>query len=127
MESTEIGQMIKVLRKQRELTQMELAERIDVSFQQVQKYENGKTQITLQRLSEITKALDVPITVFFKEKSFSRVSDKPGSYSAQEDLLFRVTNEEAVFLKLFRKIRNKKVKDSILKLFKGIIELESEK
>ncbi len=104
MESTEIGQMIKVLRKQRELTQMEPAERIDVSFQQVQKYENGKTQITLQRLS-----------------------DKPGSYSAQEDLLFRVTNEEAVFLKLFRKIRNKKVKDSILKLFKGIIELESEK
>ena len=127
MEPKEIGQKIKKFRKQRELTQMELAERINVSFQQVQKYENGRTQITLHRLSAVAKALNLPITSFLEEKTTLKLSEEPGSYSSQEQILFRVTKEEVTVLKLFRKIRNKKVKDGILKLFKGIIELELDK
>jgi transcriptional regulator with XRE-family HTH domain len=43
-----------------------LAERIGVSFQQIQKYEKGATRITVMRLQQISGALGVNITVFFE-------------------------------------------------------------
>ncbi len=123
MDPRRIGQKIKQLRKQRNLTQMELAERINVSFQQVQKYENGETQITLQRLWAISNALYVPITAFWQDFP-QKISEEAGSYSAQEQIVFWLNKEEASFINLYRKIRSKKVKDGIMKLLKGIIELE---
>ena len=41
-----IGQQIKRFRKIKRLTQNDLAEKLGVSFQQIQKYENGKNRIS---------------------------------------------------------------------------------
>ena len=40
MKKEKLGQKIRKLRNENGLTQSELAEKIDVSFQQIQKYEN---------------------------------------------------------------------------------------
>jgi transcriptional regulator with XRE-family HTH domain len=47
------------------LTLHELASRVGVSFQQLQKYETGDTRIPASRLHEIAQVLAVPITWFF--------------------------------------------------------------
>ena len=47
------------------LSQTELADRIGVTFQQVQKYEKGVNRIGAGRLQRISEALEVPISFFF--------------------------------------------------------------
>ncbi|MCK4486139.1 MAG: helix-turn-helix transcriptional regulator, partial [Desulfobacterales bacterium] len=71
-----IGLKIKQIRKSWGLSQIELAERIGISFQQIQKYEKGSTRISVMRLQQISKALGVNITAFFEEgKRAPQVSD----------------------------------------------------
>ena len=65
----EISKRLKSLRISRGLSQTELAKHIGVTFQQVQKYENGRNRITPGRLFDAAQALDVPITFFYTDES----------------------------------------------------------
>lgn len=60
-----VGQNIRICRLQRNLTQTELGERIGVSFQQVQKYENGANRVGASRLTLVANALQVSLTSLF--------------------------------------------------------------
>jgi len=62
------GAQIVLLRKAKGISQERLAEACGITFQQVQKYENGKNRISVSRLSMIADALDVPVEVFFPKK-----------------------------------------------------------
>lgn len=62
-----VGKKIRALRHIRNLTQQQLADKIDVKFQQVQKYETGANRVSASRLSNIAAALDAPITAFFPD------------------------------------------------------------
>jgi transcriptional regulator with XRE-family HTH domain len=55
-----VGSRIRKFRKGRDMSQGELGEKIDVTFQQVQKYENGKNRVGASRLQMISTALGVP-------------------------------------------------------------------
>ena len=57
----EVGQRIKALRAQCGMTQQKLADLTGVTFQQVQKYENGKNRISAGRLKRISEVLGVDI------------------------------------------------------------------
>ncbi len=48
------------------MSQTALAEKLNISFQQVQKYENGTNRVGSGRLWHISKALDVPISYFYE-------------------------------------------------------------
>ena len=62
-----VGTRLKTLRLQRGWSQTALAERVDLTFQQIQKYENGSNRISVSRLVEFAQALHVPIAFFFEE------------------------------------------------------------
>ena len=64
-EDVEIGRKIRALRLQRGLSQSGLAEGIDLTFQQVQKYEKGANRVSAGRLQRIADLLNVPITFFY--------------------------------------------------------------
>ena len=51
---------IKEIRKSKNITQEQLSKAIGVSRSVISKYENGTIPITLETISEIAKALDVP-------------------------------------------------------------------
>jgi transcriptional regulator with XRE-family HTH domain len=61
-----VGQNIRILRQDRRMSQTELARKIDVTFQQVQKYENGTNRVGSGRLFKIASTFGVPITAFFE-------------------------------------------------------------
>ncbi len=61
-----VGQRIKARRQSLRMTQTQLAEQIGVTFQQVQKYENGSNRVSAARLWQIAEAFDVAITFFFE-------------------------------------------------------------
>ena len=46
--------------------QPQLAERVGIKFQQIQKYETGANRISASRLWDISDALDVPVSFFFE-------------------------------------------------------------
>ena len=48
------------------MTQQQLAERVGIKFQQIQKYETGANRISASRLWDIADALEVPVSFFFE-------------------------------------------------------------
>ena len=54
-----IGERLKKARKDKHLTQEQLAEKIDVSIAFLSRIERGSSQINLKRLSQICEILDV--------------------------------------------------------------------
>ncbi len=48
------------------MTQQQLAEKVGIKFQQIQKYETGANRISASRLWDIAEALEVPISFFFE-------------------------------------------------------------
>jgi transcriptional regulator with XRE-family HTH domain len=61
-----VGRNIRILRQDRGMSQTALGRKIDVTFQQVQKYENGTNRVGSGRLFKIASILGVPITAFFE-------------------------------------------------------------
>jgi len=125
-----IGEKIKSLRKSWGLSQLDLAERIGISFQQIQKYEKGATKISVTRLYQISKALGTDIKYFFLEKANDlKLSDSSTGYMSGMDALDTpqpLDKDEILLLKLFRKIGNKKLRESIFKQLRGIIDMENQ-
>jgi transcriptional regulator with XRE-family HTH domain len=64
-----VGKRIRLRRVQLGLSQTELGKKLGVTFQQVQKYENGANRVSASRLYEISTALDVPIIFFFMDSA----------------------------------------------------------
>jgi transcriptional regulator with XRE-family HTH domain len=126
-----IGLKVKGLRKSHGLSQIELAEKINLSFQQVQKYEKGITAISVFRLQQIAEAFGVPISNFFEEEKQSlKVSGPTLEYDpgkTHPKTLQILTQEEISLLKSFRKLGNKKLRQGVLRQLQGLIDLEREK
>ncbi len=62
MNQEKVGALIKKLRTDNNLTQKELAEKLNVTFQAVSKWENGKSVPDIAQLHEISKLFNVDIT-----------------------------------------------------------------
>lgn len=60
-----VGRRVRARRQVMGMTQETLAETLDISFQQVQKYERGANRISASRLAKIAITLDAPISSFF--------------------------------------------------------------
>lgn len=60
-----ISKRIRLLRKQTGMTQMELDEQAELGFNYIYKLENKPSNITINTLSKIMKALGVDIPTFF--------------------------------------------------------------
>jgi transcriptional regulator with XRE-family HTH domain len=57
----ELGRNLRVARSASGKNQSEVAEHLDVTFQQVQKYENGTNRIPVDRLVSLAAYLEVPL------------------------------------------------------------------
>ncbi len=47
------------------MTQQQLAEKVGVRFQQIQKYETGTNRVSASRLWDMANAMEVPVDLFF--------------------------------------------------------------
>lgn len=69
LSSKEMGEKIKFRRQEIGMSQERLAEVLDVSYQQIQRYENGRNRLNVENIQVIAHALGVPITFFFGSSS----------------------------------------------------------
>ena len=79
-----LGNKLKLRRLALGLTQTKVAKAINVTFQQIQKYEKGTNGVSSNRLMQLSQFLKVPIIYFFEDfKEFKEISQ---SEETNEDL-----------------------------------------
>jgi transcriptional regulator with XRE-family HTH domain len=72
-----VGGRLKALRIGRGLTQVKLAEPLGVTFQQINKYESGASDLTVSRLLALARVLDIPPSLLLEAPSAGEESPKP--------------------------------------------------
>jgi transcriptional regulator with XRE-family HTH domain len=107
----ELGRRIRLRRVELEISQSELAEKLGVSFQQVQKYEKGLNRVGAHRLQQTATALDVPITFFY---------DGDGKSREVESLLFLDSSFSLRLLRAYTKIKDQTVQRQLVSLIESI-------
>lgn len=105
----EVGRRVRVLRLQRRLSQTDLANHLGVSFQQVQKYENGTNRISAGRLEQIAELFKIPVATLFSQTGAGADNQKP--------LLELVDSAGALrLLQAYSKLSNSKAKQALVQL-----------
>ena len=107
----ELGRRIRLRRVEIEISQPELADKLGVSFQQVQKYEKGVTRVGAHRLQQIATALRVPMTFFY---------DGDGKQREVESLLFLDSSFSLRLLRAYTKIKDQTVQRQLVSLIESI-------
>lgn len=118
-----VGQRVKIRRSFLGLSQTEIAEALDLSFQQVQKYERGTNRISAGRLYELSKFLDVPINYFFEgyiDELTSSDSVKKQPENIDSEIL--QDKETVNLVKMFYSIQDETVRKNLLSLLKTMIK-----
>jgi len=91
-----IGSRIKQRRRSLGLSQEKLAENLGVSYQQVQRYENGTNLLSTDKLQVVADFLAVPVGYLFLE------DDRAVKIEVKYE-----SREEAKLLRLYRNIDNR--------------------
>ncbi len=121
-----VGSRLKLRRLILGISQKKMAEKLGITFQQVQKYENGINRISASRLWDISKLLKVQVEYFFDGMNESIQAQSPRSlrkntiHSRQEigesfdDPMLR--QESIRLIKAYSRINNEKLCRKLLDL-----------
>lgn len=113
-----IGKRLRLRRALLDIRQDELAGRIGVTFQQLQKYETGENRISASRLYQLARELDTTINWFFGDLP---TRDPQTGDSCAEDLHALVSqNGGGKLLREFQKIEDPAIRRHIIEIVRVI-------
>ena len=113
-----LGSKLRMRRLALSLTQTKVAQAINVTFQQIQKYEKGTNGISSLRIMQLANFLRVPVVYFFE--------DYPGYNSPSLDGGITETSEDlnySFLAKLFSSLSSQQ-KEKIFQVLKNTRNLE---
>lgn len=94
-----VGKRIRHRRWMVGMTQQQLADRVGIKFQQIQKYETGMNRVSASRLWDIAEALEVPVAFFFEglgETASAEAGQVAGDMLADKEALELVRSYYAI-------------------------------
>jgi len=110
--NSHLGSKLRMRRLSLGLTQTKVAQAINVTFQQIQKYEKGTNGISSLRIMQLANFLKVPVVFFFEDFPLYQQSLETPQSEKTEDLnysflakMFANLNEEQKE-KIFQVLRN---------------------
>src|SRR3984893_11079300 len=117
-----VGSRVRMRRMMLGMSQEKLGDALDLTFQQVQKYEKGTNRISASRLQGISQILQVPVEFFFEGSSRARGqhSAQRGAPSPQFVSDYLATSDGLNLTKAFMRIPNPELRRSIVDLVEGI-------
>ena len=101
-----------------------LAERVGVTYQQLQKYETGTNRISATRLYTIAQELNLPIDCFFREAASTPSSQAGAAGDGRQSVDYRVsaaTEFGPDLLQCFVSIKDTRVRKAVLDLVRSIM------
>jgi transcriptional regulator with XRE-family HTH domain len=81
-----VGKRVRLRRTLLGMSQEQLGGELNITFQQVQKYERGGNRIGSSRLWDISQILDVPVNYFFDDMSEITMKSSPRKVSQGADV-----------------------------------------
>ncbi len=120
----QVGNRMRIRRMLIGMSQEKLGDLLDLTFQQVQKYEKGVNRIGAGRLYQIAHILGVPIGYFY-ESVTERLPDGLGrsGENSSSPVVELLSSGEGLQLGLaFTKIRDPKVRRRVLDLVKSLAD-----
>ena len=99
-----LGKKLRMRRLSLGLTQTKVAQAINVTFQQIQKYEKGTNGVSSNRLLQLSQFLKVPIIYFFED--YKQFKDIEQNETTNDDLNYSYLSK--TFLSL-SKIQKEKI------------------
>lgn len=117
-----VSRRLKMRRVMLGMSQQDIGKAMDVSIQQVQKYEKATNRISSGKLFTIAKFLKVPITYFYEHSDESEIitnvfAEDDGKYEAEDSNV--VTEKEIVnLIKAFSEIKSLQSRKKITELVK---------
>ena len=112
-----LGSKLRMRRLALGLTQTKVAQSINVTFQQIQKYEKGTNGISSLRIMQLSNFLKVPVVYFFADYPDYSNSQNQNNVAVEEDLNF------SFLAKLFSSLSEVQ-KNKILQVLKNTSSLE---
>ncbi|MGP1357420.1 helix-turn-helix domain-containing protein [Roseicyclus sp.] len=82
-----VGKRVRHRRWMVGMTQQQLAEKVGIKFQQIQKYETGMNRVSASRLWDISEALSVPVSYFFEGMEQSAEAEAKPETALPGDIL----------------------------------------
>ena len=110
-----LGKKLRIRRLSLGLTQTKVAQAINVTFQQIQKYEKGTNGVSSNRLMQLSQFLKVPIIYFFED--FKDFKDLNQSDIQDDDLNYS-------FLSRTFSSLSKMQKEKILQILNNTTKIE---
>lgn len=115
-----VGQRVRWRRRELKLTQEKLGDLLNLTFQQVQKYEKGVNRISAGRLFEVGKVLGVPVGYFFDGADEMLAPVRTSVAEDAESAPAPVMSPETLDLVLaFEKIEDPSLRKSLLSTIKA--------
>lgn len=111
-----VGARIRLRRKTLGITQSELAEALDLTFQQVQKYERGVNRVSASVLVKIARRLETPVAFLLGE-------DGGGAAEAIAPSVM-VTPGAVELLETYAKIGDRRARAALLSVAKALAAVE---
>lgn len=87
-----VGKRVRLRRTLLGMSQEQLGAELNITFQQVQKYERGANRISASRLWDISQILDVPISYFFDDMSENTMRSSP-RWVSRGDVMDAMTSQ----------------------------------
>jgi transcriptional regulator with XRE-family HTH domain len=117
-EDAEIGRRVRAIRIEREITQKDLAQRLGIAFQQIQKYEKGVNRIGGGRLQKLSEILEVPVSAFFPEQN----------QNESRSTLFDLSHSPGAveLLRAYNNLPHPQFKRSLVDLANGMVALANQ-
>jgi transcriptional regulator with XRE-family HTH domain len=111
-----LGESIRAHRLIAGMSQSDLAGRLGVSFQQVQKYENGTNRVGAGRLPQIAAIFDIPIGALFG----ANASTSAGKSTATAPVRLLPDRGTLKLLNAFGDIAHREIRHSLIDLVDAI-------
>lgn len=111
----QVGERVRMRRLFLGINLQALAGRVGLTFQQVQKYENGSNRVSASRLQEIAKELGVGVGYFFED-----IVETDASSPAETAWRARIREPDAIELtRYYYGIRDSRIREHFLELIKA--------
>ena len=114
--ATLIGEKIRNMRKAAAMSQQRLGDKIGVSYQQIQKYEKGASNLSVPRLMQIAEVFGVPPESFLH-------GDEMGEKALSKSTESALTEDEMIALQYFRRLKSKNLRVAFLDILKSIVKI----
>jgi transcriptional regulator with XRE-family HTH domain len=119
-----VGSRVRMRRMMLSMSQEKLGDALDLTFQQVQKYEKGTNRIGASRLQQISNILQVPVEFFFEgaphAPGASRVEGFADAPSPAYVSDFLASSDGLSLTKAFMRINDPKLRRRIVDLVEQI-------